>query len=308
MSSIPGRPDERRDPSTRTKAHRRVQWQDRLPRSNPQGGCRHDECRAVHRMRDQTHPSVDEKRGATGQSWAIGDLARRPSVNVRAHDELRAKIWEIANRLRGPYRPPQYRLVMLPMVVLRRLDCVLEPTKDAVLARRDQLEAQQMPETAMDRLLGKAADPNRKHPLYNTSPYTFARLLGDAEKHRPEPRVVHQRLLPDRAEHLRALQVRRPDREARRQQPSVHHRQGDGRRRSPPGPDRQPADGLPVRAPGNAIQRTGQRGGRGSLHAARGHPLLFLQHMISKMHPYEEGDEDRRRVTASHSCWTMRWR
>ena len=102
-------------------------------------------------------------------------------MNTRTHEELKAKIWEIANRLRGPYRPPQYRLVMLPMVILRRLDCVLEPTKDAVLKRRDELEAQQMPESAMDRLLGKAADPTRTHALYNTSPYTFARLLGDAE-------------------------------------------------------------------------------------------------------------------------------
>ena len=107
------------------------------------------------------------------------------SVNTQAHEELKAKIWEIANRLRGPYRPPQYRLVMLPLVVLRRLDCVLEPTKEAVLKRRDELEAQRMPEAATDRLLGKAADPNRKHPLYNTSPYTFARLLGDAENIAP---------------------------------------------------------------------------------------------------------------------------
>ena len=38
-----------------------------------------------------------------------------------------------------------------------------------------------MPEAALNRLLGKAADPKRKHALYNTSPYTFARLLGDAE-------------------------------------------------------------------------------------------------------------------------------
>ena len=102
-------------------------------------------------------------------------------MNIQTHEELKTTIWEIANRLRGPYRPPQYRLVMLPMVVLRRLDCILEPTKDAVLKRRDELEAQQMPEAAMDRLLGKAADPQRRHPLYNTSPYTFARLLGDAE-------------------------------------------------------------------------------------------------------------------------------
>ena len=106
-------------------------------------------------------------------------------MNTQTHEELKAKIWEIANRLRGPYRPPQYRLVMLPMVVLRRIDCVLEPTKDAVLKRRDELEAQQMPEAAMDRLLGKAADPNRKHALYNTSPYTFARLLDDAENIAP---------------------------------------------------------------------------------------------------------------------------
>ena len=112
-------------------------------------------------------------------------MERGRPVNTQAHQELRAKIWEIANRLRGPYRPPQYRLVMLPMVVLRRLDCVLELTKDDVLKQRDRLEAQQMPEAALDRMLGKAADPRRKHPLYNTSPYTFARLLGDAENIAP---------------------------------------------------------------------------------------------------------------------------
>ena len=106
-------------------------------------------------------------------------------MNVQTHEDLRAKIWEIANRLRGPYRPPQYRLVMLPMVVLRRLDCVLEPTKDAVLKKLKELEAQRTPPAAMDRLLGNAADPKRKYPLYNTSPYTFARLLGDGENVAP---------------------------------------------------------------------------------------------------------------------------
>ena len=54
-------------------------------------------------------------------------------MNMQLHDQLKGHIWEIANRRRGPYRPPQYRLVMLPLVILRRLDCVLEPTKDAVL-------------------------------------------------------------------------------------------------------------------------------------------------------------------------------
>ena len=108
-------------------------------------------------------------------------------MNTQTHEELRSTIWEIANRLRGPFRPPQYRLVMLPIVVLRRLDCVLEQTKDAVLRKYKELEAQKIPvpEAAMDRLLGQAADPKRKHPLYNTSPYTFARLLGDAENIAP---------------------------------------------------------------------------------------------------------------------------
>jgi type I restriction-modification system DNA methylase subunit len=106
-------------------------------------------------------------------------------VNIQTHEQLKSHIWEIANRLRGPYRPPQYRLVMLPIVVLRRLDCVLEPTKDAVLKQYKKLTAQNMPESAMQRLLGRAADPTRKHPLYNTSPFTFQRLLGDAENIAP---------------------------------------------------------------------------------------------------------------------------
>jgi type I restriction enzyme M protein len=72
--------------------------------------------------------------------------------------------------LRGPYRSPQFRLVMLPLVVLRRLDCVLEPTKDAVLAQHKKLQAQNLPQEAMDRTLSRAADPKRKQPLYNISP------------------------------------------------------------------------------------------------------------------------------------------
>lgn len=42
-------------------------------------------------------------------------------------------IWSVADLLRGPYRPNQYKDVMLPLIVLRRLDRVLEPTKDTVL-------------------------------------------------------------------------------------------------------------------------------------------------------------------------------
>jgi type I restriction enzyme M protein len=43
-------------------------------------------------------------------------------------------IWNIANLLRGPYQPNQYGDVILPFTILRRLDCILEPTKNEVLA------------------------------------------------------------------------------------------------------------------------------------------------------------------------------
>jgi type I restriction enzyme M protein len=106
-------------------------------------------------------------------------------MNISKHTELTGKIWEIANRLRGPYRPPQFRLVMLPIIVLRRFDCVLEPTKDKVLAEHERLIAAQTAEPAMVKLLARAADPTRKQPLYNTSPYTFQRLLDDQENIAP---------------------------------------------------------------------------------------------------------------------------
>ena len=44
-------------------------------------------------------------------------------------------IWSIADLLRGDYKQSEYGRVILPLVVLRRLDCVLEPTKQQVLAR-----------------------------------------------------------------------------------------------------------------------------------------------------------------------------
>lgn len=75
---------------------------------------------------------------------------------------------------------------MLPMVVLRRFDCVLEPTKEAVVAEYARLIAAGTPERAIPKLLNKIVDPaRRRQPLYNTSPYTFAKLLDDSENIAP---------------------------------------------------------------------------------------------------------------------------
>ena len=90
-------------------------------------------------------------------------------------DTLVSFIWDVADLLRGPYRPPEYRKVMLPMTVLRRLDCVLESTKAKVLEEQKKLKGQNS--TLVDKMLRRAA----KQQFYNTSKFDFAKLLADPE-------------------------------------------------------------------------------------------------------------------------------
>jgi type I restriction enzyme M protein len=82
-------------------------------------------------------------------------------------------IWSVADLLRGPYRPNQYKDVMLPMTVLRRLDCVLEPTKGTVLEAERLLagKGRGVLEAKLTRIAGV--------PFFNTSRYTFEKLKGD---------------------------------------------------------------------------------------------------------------------------------
>ena len=85
-------------------------------------------------------------------------------------------IWQIADLLRGPYRPPQYERVMLPMTVLRRFDCVLAPTKSEVLAEYEHLN---------DRFKGEALDARLNSTagqrFHNHSTLDFDRLKGDPD-------------------------------------------------------------------------------------------------------------------------------
>jgi hypothetical protein len=82
-------------------------------------------------------------------------------------------IWSVADLLRGPYRPNQYKDVMLPLTVLRRLDCVLEPTKDKVLARLKSLQGGKIKD--LEPLLCRVSGVR----FYNTSRFTFEKLKGD---------------------------------------------------------------------------------------------------------------------------------
>ncbi|MBC7298917.1 MAG: SAM-dependent DNA methyltransferase, partial [Tetrasphaera sp.] len=83
-------------------------------------------------------------------------------------------IWSVADLLRGDYKQSEYGKVILPLTVLRRLDCVLEPTKPAVLAKVEQLGGQV---GNVEPILRRAA----KQEFYNTSKLDFRGLLADPE-------------------------------------------------------------------------------------------------------------------------------
>lgn len=102
-------------------------------------------------------------------------LSKVKKIMTNHHDHANL-IWQIADLLRGPYRPPQYERVMLPMTVLRRFDCVLAPTKAAVLQKHDQVKAKYNDE-ALDTLLNKAAGQR----FHNHSPLDFEKLKGDPD-------------------------------------------------------------------------------------------------------------------------------
>lgn len=80
-------------------------------------------------------------------------------------------IWSIANKLRGVYMPDKYGDVIIPMTIIRRLECALEPTKKAVVAQFEKNPA--YPEKAMYRLSG--------FQFYNTSNFTLKELCNDAD-------------------------------------------------------------------------------------------------------------------------------
>ncbi len=84
-------------------------------------------------------------------------------------------IWNIAESLRGPFKPAEYGSVVLPFTVLRRLDAVLAETKSQVLNVAKATDA--MPDMLRHLRLTEASS----HQFYNTSPFDFAKLVADPQ-------------------------------------------------------------------------------------------------------------------------------
>jgi type I restriction enzyme M protein len=82
-------------------------------------------------------------------------------------------IWSIADLLRGDYKQSDYGKIILPLTVLRRLDCVLEKSKEEVLRKFDQLKTTSIEN--LDPILNKTAGYN----FHNRSQFNFGKLVAD---------------------------------------------------------------------------------------------------------------------------------
>ena len=97
-----------------------------------------------------------------------------PYTPRMANSNLSSFIWSVADLLRGDYKQSEYGKEILPFTVLRRLDCVLEPTKAAVLVEKDVREKTGLnPEPFLLKKSGQF--------FYNTSPLDLKKLMGDQD-------------------------------------------------------------------------------------------------------------------------------
>jgi len=92
-------------------------------------------------------------------------------MNMTNYKNISNTIWNVADLLRGSWKAHEYQDVILPFTVLKRLDAVLEPTKDKVITRFNELEGKVQDLGILRRVTG--------YEFYNTSPFTIKKLLDD---------------------------------------------------------------------------------------------------------------------------------
>jgi type I restriction enzyme M protein len=83
-------------------------------------------------------------------------------MNSTNHSQTAAFLWAIADLLRGDFKQSQYGRIILPFTLLRRLECVLEPTKPAILEAAQ--EHQTKPDLVREKLLLRASSSTMPRP------------------------------------------------------------------------------------------------------------------------------------------------
>lgn len=104
----------------------------------------------------------------------IDQLQKQTNINIQEKANL---IWEIATHLVGLYKPHEYGKVILPMIVLKRFDDALSPSKQAVLDMNERLIKSNAEGPVRDGALCKAS----KYAFYNTSKFDFQKLIADPD-------------------------------------------------------------------------------------------------------------------------------
>jgi len=94
-------------------------------------------------------------------------------MSPETHSQMANFIWSICNLLRGPYKRNEYRKVILPLTVIRRFDCILEPTKKEVLNEFDKLKGKS------ENIIRSRLTHVTGSRFYNTSKLDFQKLLDD---------------------------------------------------------------------------------------------------------------------------------
>ena len=137
-------------------------------------------------------------------------------MNQRTNN-LAAYIWSLADLLRGDFKQSQYGRVILPFTLLRRLEGVLESSKEAVLVEYERVQKMGLPEEAQEKLLLRATGGLS---FFNTSKMDLSRLGESGIKDNLES-YLYTGLFQRCPLNLRALQVHRVHRSAQRCQPVI---------------------------------------------------------------------------------------
>lgn len=90
-------------------------------------------------------------------------------MTAETHSQLANFIWDICNLLRGPYKPNEYRKVILPLTVLRRFDCILAPTKAEVLQVHSGIKAKG------ENIIRHRLSQITKVPFFNLSKFSLGK-------------------------------------------------------------------------------------------------------------------------------------
>ena len=196
-----------------------------------------------------------ESSSPSSSSNSVVPVGRKLEMN---HSEIVSFIWGVADLIRDTFKRGKYQDVILPFTVLRRLDCVLAPTKERSSNARPSSEARSSRTStpSFARLAGFA--------FYNTSRYDFEKLLADAPHLAANLRNYIAGFSPNMREVLEKFDFDNTISKLDEAGPALPGPGALQERRPPPGHDRQPHHGHDLRGAHPQVQRGAERESRAS--------------------------------------------